>query len=40
MPKTVPDLLASGKLNYADYWAKHHTGVHHQNMRYFCLKME
>jgi hypothetical protein len=23
----------SGKLNYADYWTKHHAGTHHQNMR-------
>ena len=22
-----------GKLNYADYWTKHHSGTHHQNMR-------
>jgi hypothetical protein len=22
-----------GKLNYADYWMKHHTAPHHQNMR-------
>ena len=22
-----------GKLNYADYWTKHHPGSHHQNMR-------
>ncbi len=22
-----------GKLNYADYWIKHHAGTHHQNMR-------
>jgi hypothetical protein len=22
-----------GKLNYADYWTKHHAGTHHQNMR-------
>jgi len=21
-----------GKLNYADYWAKHHPATHHQNM--------
>ena len=21
------------KLNYADYWTKHHSGTHHQNMR-------
>ena len=22
-----------GKLNYADYWTKHHQGKHHQNVR-------
>jgi hypothetical protein len=22
-----------GKLNYADYWTKHHSAAHHQNMR-------
>ena len=22
-----------GKLNYADYWTKHHPTKHHQNMR-------
>ena len=22
-----------GKLNYADYWTKHHSDTHHQNMR-------
>jgi hypothetical protein len=22
-----------GKLNYADYWTKHHSATHHQNMR-------
>jgi hypothetical protein len=22
-----------GKLNYADYWTKHHAAPHHQNMR-------
>ena len=22
-----------GKLNYADYWTKHHSGTHHQNMQ-------
>ncbi len=22
-----------GKLNYADYWTKHHAGTHHQIMR-------
>ncbi len=22
-----------GKLNYVDYWTKHHAGTHHQNMR-------
>ena len=22
-----------GTLNYADYWTKHHSGTHHQNMR-------
>jgi hypothetical protein len=22
-----------GKVNYADYWTKHHAGTHHQNMR-------
>jgi len=24
-----------GKLNYADYWTKHHSGPHHHNMRIF-----
>ncbi len=22
-----------GKVNYADYWTKHHPATHHQNMR-------
>eukprot|EP00804_Cyclotella_cryptica_P015730 CCRYP_013373-RB/>CCRYP_013373-RB protein AED:0.48 eAED:0.48 QI:0/-1/0/1/-1/0/1/0/73 len=22
-----------GKLNYADYWTKHHPATHHQNVR-------
>jgi hypothetical protein len=22
-----------GKLNYADYWTKHHAGKHHHNIR-------
>ena len=22
-----------GKLNYADYWTKHHVALHHQNVR-------
>ena len=22
-----------GKLNYADYWTKHHAGKHHRNIR-------
>jgi hypothetical protein len=22
-----------GKLNYADYWTKHHAALHHQNVR-------
>ncbi len=22
-----------GKVNYADYWMKHHPATHHQNMR-------
>ena len=26
-----------GKLNYADYWTKHHSGKHHQNMQKECL---
>ena len=34
-----------GKLNYADYWTKHHAGTHHQNVRkefltpYYVLEM-
>ena len=26
-----------GKLNYADYWTKHHAAQHHQNVRKECL---
>jgi hypothetical protein len=25
--------LQPGKLNYADYWTKHHPEKHHQNIR-------
>ena len=26
-----------GKLNYADYWTKHHAALHHQNVRKDCF---
>ena len=27
-----PPRLSIGKLNYADYWTKHHPAKHHQNI--------
>ena len=33
MPKAIHNLWRPGKLNYTDYWTKHHPTKHHQNMR-------
>ncbi len=33
MSTTILNILATGKLNYADYWTKHHPAPHCQNMR-------
>jgi hypothetical protein len=33
MPTTIPHILATGKLNYANYWTKYHPETHHCNMQ-------
>jgi hypothetical protein len=33
MSTAVLNILAARKMNYADYWTKHHAAPHHQNMQ-------
>jgi hypothetical protein len=33
MPTTISNYWQPGKLNYVDYWTKHHPKSHHCDMR-------
>jgi hypothetical protein len=33
MSTAIPYTWRPGKMNFADYWTKHHPAPHHQNMR-------
>ena len=33
MPGTIQNIMATRKLNYANYWTKHHPAAHHRNTR-------